>query len=901
MVSRTLQQQLQPPGGSMLCGAMREAILRLCRDNVAYGGQVEVDGIICITGQQHGQQIVVKVHELLHSEKWPDTHTKDSREPGLGHSSTPSHEEQQDWSRDQSEPSKSPAEVRMEHPFPAQASERGPDTEQEETETRQQEKVKDSEQEADRKYAEGRLLKEESEALDLRVDSPAGKIKQEPMDYEETQLHHPYGSSHRHGTQDAGQHESSADRHLAADVGSGRESLSAAHTPLIVPFLAQHPDMPESSFSAGPSPSPYMDSRLRHLLAKMPYTKPHPAMTYLQRRPLFPNMSVLQSGAPECKSCGFTFAQVELLKEHNEAVHAVFTCSVCYRTFTSRSNLDRHSRLHTGHKPYICVKCGKAFSRKDHLTNHSAKHAFKCGKCLKRFVERDALQGHYEQDHQVSLTNICEHCNKGFSDPAVFTEHLKSHPEYLGGAKIHPKHKPFACTECNYVCGDKLQLLKHSQVHGESSKNLVYTCLACADSFGDPLIYSQHFESHQDLSDIFECCICRKICRTWRELKQHEQSHLHVSSRGPTLACPVCYVIFDDQDVLAEHLQSHDQTSMGGFPCNVCNEVFPSLEALQKHEQDEKHYVKKAFMSPQRSHTPPRATSPFDCNSPRGVSSERAYVSSDSESEDSEEELDVIAVDEPPPVPGKHTEQEKKGHFVKDFVITENPTPIIEISGTSDVDMKSSSLTREPSTSTAPLPAVTTPETPQPGSPQSPPPPKPSLPPLPLSSMVTGNLTRQPSPDAPQSEPSWLPPHLQNHNNTSYTYPAPPLDFPCNMCDVKLLSFHDFENHCVSDHFRYPCMYCTKTFAQKANRDRHLCIHTGEKPYTCPECDQKFARGDKLKIHRMKWHNVQFPPSYGRSREGSTTDWTSSSSEAISVAQGHSQSHGSATAVTMAE
>ena len=46
----------------------------------------------------------------------------------------------------------------------------------------------------------------------------------------------------------------------------------------------------------------------------------------------------------------------------------------CERKFTRSDELSRHTRIHSGHKPYQCRVCLRQFSRSDHLTTHFRTH-----------------------------------------------------------------------------------------------------------------------------------------------------------------------------------------------------------------------------------------------------------------------------------------------------------------------------------------------------------------------------------------------------------------------------------------------------------------------------------------------------------------------------------------------
>jgi uncharacterized Zn-finger protein len=61
---------------------------------------------------------------------------------------------------------------------------------------------------------------------------------------------------------------------------------------------------------------------------------------------------------------------------NNKSIKAVksHVCSNCNKRFARSDMLIRHSRLHSGLRPYRCIRCGQEFSRSDHLNTHLRTH-----------------------------------------------------------------------------------------------------------------------------------------------------------------------------------------------------------------------------------------------------------------------------------------------------------------------------------------------------------------------------------------------------------------------------------------------------------------------------------------------------------------------------------------------
>ena len=78
--------------------------------------------------------------------------------------------------------------------------------------------------------------------------------------------------------------------------------------------------------------------------------------------------------------------------------------------------------------------------------------------------------------------------------------------------------------------------------------------------------------------------------------------------------------------------------------------------------------------------------------------------------------------------------------------------------------------------------------------------------------------------------------------------------FYCDICRDAAHGSEAFREHCDVMHRRVPCLYCGRTFTQKASMERHQRQHTGERPYRCPYCELSYTRKENLHTHVTRAH-----------------------------------------------
>lgn len=165
----------------------------------------------------------------------------------------------------------------------------------------------------------------------------------------------------------------------------------------------------------------------------------------------------------------------------------VFGCSFCNAVYSEIDLLEKHSELHEGSLPFVCLECQAKFADSEDLVRHVAAHkkiteeSINLSKKPRKKVVAMVTDKQEDQDSNSHINeHFCQSCKSTFPSAAQLSKHASTHSkklyicrichikftlqdQYLRHKKTHQSRLP--CPQCDMDFLSKEELKSHERIH----------------------------------------------------------------------------------------------------------------------------------------------------------------------------------------------------------------------------------------------------------------------------------------------------------------------------------------------------------------------------------------------------------------------------------------------------
>ncbi|KAF3421015.1 hypothetical protein E2986_09372 [Frieseomelitta varia] len=241
-----------------------------------------------------------------------------------------------------------------------------------------------------------------------------------------------------------------------------------------------------------------------------------------------------------------------------------YTCNLCERNFTKKSELKKHINRHSDINPienpdetelvnkakqiindrvsYKCDMCKKIIFTKRgflrHIRVHSDKRPCRCELCGKSYRIEQDLARHIRDVHEGLKKYACDICGRAFANKGAKDDHRR----------IHTGERPYACEHCPKMFRTLNSVYIHNRVHTDYKP---HKCTYCGKHFRSRQRLTHHETTHTGIK-AFACEICGKTFSVKGEVVRHRAIH----NEEKPFDCK-CGMKFGQKRYLRNHIKQH--------------------------------------------------------------------------------------------------------------------------------------------------------------------------------------------------------------------------------------------------------------------------------------------------------------------------------------------------------
>ncbi|CDQ70788.1 unnamed protein product [Oncorhynchus mykiss] len=293
----------------------------------------------------------------------------------------------------------------------------------------------------------------------------------------------------------------------------------------------------------------------------------------------------------KCRYCTHTFYRLCDYNKHVQR-HSGRTEHKCHRcgcNFSQRRSLNRHLREKKCQldicKEHVCRLCGKSFASSAKLykhgynVHHTKTRSYKCQKCLMTFNYSSNFSRHKKRCKGAEMNEKfkCPLCPRLFKYSYNRSRHLREQL-YTGNLRetLNQNEPGLKCNYCPAIFAHSSGKYRHMRKHKFSQP---FSCLFCGKWFNTSYSLKKHICSMHMGDKPYRCLECGK--RFGKEI--HLVAHKKVHQRRIQCTCPFCKRLFSSRTSLVRHIRIH--TGEKPFSCQSCGESFRRKEYLQLHQE----------------------------------------------------------------------------------------------------------------------------------------------------------------------------------------------------------------------------------------------------------------------------------------------------------------------------